>query len=118
MKFLKVGEDTFEVLNTVPLGYKIWNIGRNMPDGYLPFCRLKAVQPFEGAQCVETDSLKAVRTEGAQVILAAVGRGAGDDLKGMENYLQKHPHPAPGSRAEANVERIKKAIPYLRALRY
>lgn len=118
MEFLKVGEDIFEVLNTVPLGYKIWNIGRNMPDGYLPFCRLKAVQPFEGAQCVETDSLKAVRNEGAQVILAAVGRGAGDDLKGMENYLQKHPHPAPGSRAEANVERIKKAIPYLRALRY
>lgn len=118
MEFLKVGEDIFEVLDIVPLGYKIWNIGRNMPDGYLPFCRMKAVQPFEGARCVETDSLKAVRTEGAQVILAAVGRGAGDDLKGMEIYLQKHPHPAPGSRAEANVERIKKAIPYLRALRY
>ena len=118
MEFLKVGEDIFEVLDIVPLGYKIWNIGRNMPDGYLPFCRLKAVQPFEGAQCVETDTLKAVRTEGAQVILAAVGRGAGDDLKSMESYLQKHPHPAPGSRAEANVERIKKAIPYLRALCY
>lgn len=118
MEFLKVGEDIFEVLNTVPLGYKIWNIGRNMPDGYLPFCRLKAVQPFEGAQCIETDSLKAVKTEGAQVILAAVGRGAGDDPKSLERYLQKHPHPAPGSRAEANVERIKKAIHYLRALRY
>ena len=118
MEFLKVGEDIFEVLDIVPLGYKIWNIGRNMPDGYLPFCRLKTVQPFEGAQCVETDTLKAVRTEGAQVILAAVGRGAGDNLKSMENYLQKHPHPAPGSRAEANVERIKKAIPYLRTLRY
>ena len=80
-EYLRKDNDVFEIVDTVPLGYSIWNIGRNMPDGYLPFCRLCAIQPFEGAQCIETDTLKAVKTEGAQTILAAVGRGAGNDLK-------------------------------------
>lgn len=117
-EYVHKGNDVFEIVDTVPLGYSIWNIGHNMPDGYLPFCRLSARQPFEGAQCVETDTLKAVKTEGAQIILAAVGRGAGNDLKSMERYLEKHPCPVPGTRVYSNVARIKKALPYLRELRY
>lgn len=117
-EYLRKDNDVFEIVDTVPLGYSIWNIGRNMPDGYLPFCRLCATQPFEGAQCIETDTLKAVKTEGAQTILAAVGRGAGDDLKSMERYLEKHPCPVPGTRVYSNVARIKKALPYLLELRY
>lgn len=37
---------TFELVDHVPLGYSIWNIGKNMADGYLPLCRLAAVQPY------------------------------------------------------------------------
>lgn len=117
-EYLRKGTDVFEIVETVPLGYSIWNIGSNMPDGYLPFCRLKREQPFDGGQCIEEDTLKAVKTDGAQVILAAVGRGAGNDLPSMERYLKKHPVPKAGSREAANVERIKKAIPFLRELHY
>ena len=117
-EFLKKDGDIFEVVEHVPLGYSIWNIGENMPAGYLPFCRLCANQPFEGAMCIEPDTLKAVKTEGAQTILAAVGRGAGDDLQGMLRYLKRHPHPAPNTRTAENVRRIKLAIPYLEALHY
>ena len=30
--------DTYEVVTEPPLGYIIWNIGDNAPEGYLPFC--------------------------------------------------------------------------------
>ena len=117
-EYLRKGEDVFEIVDTVPLGYSIWNIGHNMPDGYLPFCRLCMEQPYEGAQYIERDTLKAIKTEGAQIILDAIGRGAGNDLKSMERYLQRHPNPVPGTRSAANVARIQKALPYLRELHY
>lgn len=41
-EYVRKGNDVFEIVDTVPLGYSIWNIGHNMPDGYLPFCRLSA----------------------------------------------------------------------------
>lgn len=30
---------TYEVVDEVPLGYMIWNIGHCAPEGYLPLCR-------------------------------------------------------------------------------
>ena len=29
---------TFELVDRVPRGYFVWNIGKNMIDGYLPLC--------------------------------------------------------------------------------
>ena len=72
-----VGKNRFELVDELPLGYQFWNIGRNMPDGYLPLCRMAAVQPFEGARNIEVDTLKAVRLEGAQTVLRASIRGFG-----------------------------------------
>ena len=43
----------FEIVDRVPLGYHVWNIGENMPDGYLPLCRLCASRPFEGATAID-----------------------------------------------------------------
>ena len=34
-KTITDGKDTFELVDYVPLGYRIWNIGKNMIDGYL-----------------------------------------------------------------------------------
>lgn len=66
---------TFELVDRVPLGYSIWNIGKNMADGYLPFCRLAAVQPFPGGRDIEVNTLKCHKCEGAQVILEAADGG-------------------------------------------
>lgn len=64
--------DTYEVVTEPPLGYIIWNIGDNAPEGYLPFCRLKFMQPFEGGREIESDTLKAMKCDGAREILAAI----------------------------------------------
>lgn len=38
MKFLLVKGRKYEVVNEVPKGYLIWNIGHNMLEGYIPLC--------------------------------------------------------------------------------
>lgn len=48
---------TFEIVNKMPKGYIIWNIGENMEDGYLPICEIKS--GFE----INPDTLKAIRFE-------------------------------------------------------
>ena len=35
----------YEEVRTIPRGYDIWNIGNHAPPGYIPLCRLKAIQP-------------------------------------------------------------------------
>ena len=80
---------TFELVDHVPLGYSIWNIGKNMADGYLPLCRLAAVQPFPGWRNIEVDTLKAIKCEGAQVILEAAGWGP-ETPEQIERYIKKN----------------------------
>jgi hypothetical protein len=41
----------FEVVNKIPAGYEIWNIGKNMVDGYIP---LTEVDGYE----VNSETLK------------------------------------------------------------
>ena len=72
-KTITHGGHTFELVDHIPQGYTIWNIGKNMIDGYLPLCRLAYFQPFPGARNIEVDTLKAIKCDGAQVILAAIG---------------------------------------------
>lgn len=107
---------TFELVDRVTLGYEIWNIGKNMADGYLPLCRLKAVQEFEGGRSIEPDTLRAVPCEGAQVILQAVHSGCGT-VKSMERYLEKHRAAEAGTWEFHMVQKIKKALPYMRQIK-
>lgn len=37
---MKHGKYTFEIVNRIPKGYIVWNIGDNMIDGYIPLCEL------------------------------------------------------------------------------
>lgn len=105
---------TFELVDRVPLGYSIWNIGKNMADGYLPLCRLAAVQPFPGGRSIEVDTLKAIKCEGAQEILAAAGLGP-ETLDEMERYIKKNEKKP---NRQLAVERMKKALPFMRKLKW
>lgn len=67
VKIIVDGTNTFQVVDSVPLGYVIWNIGNNMADGYLPLCQVGGP---DGCQ-VNPDTLKAVKCDGAQTILDA-----------------------------------------------
>lgn len=108
---------TFELVEIVPRGYLIWNIGKNMADGYLPLCRLCAVQPFQGGRNIEGDTLKAIKCEGAQIILEATHSGA-DTLAAMERYIKKHQNAKDGSWERKCVENCKKALPYMRQIKW
>lgn len=75
-----------------------------MIDGYLPLCRLASRQSFPGARDIDTDSLKAIKTDGAQIILAAIGYGP-NTPETMEGYIKKHNDYASRS--------MKAALPYM-----
>ena len=106
-------DHTFELVDQVTGGYMIWNIGKNMADGYLPLCRLSAHQPFPGGMSIETDTLRAIKCDGAQIILAAVGFGP-ETVKAMEKYIQKHEN---GAKNGWIVKRMKAALPYMRQIK-
>ncbi len=106
--------DTFELVDRVLVGYHIWNIGEHMVDGYLPLCRLAPVQPFPGGRNIETNTLKAIKCDGAQTILAAIGYGP-ETPDEMEQYIEKHERK--GTRT-IEVERMKKALPFMREIKW
>ena len=108
---LNLNGHRFEVTDRVEKGYQIWNIGRNMPDGYLPLCRLKKDQPFDGGRYIESDTLKCIPMEGAQVILAAVGYGAQTPDE-MRRYIAKYRAGTSSWRRHAS-EKMGRALPYM-----
>ena len=118
MATITSGKDTFEIVDHIPAGFQIWNIGKNMVEGYLPLCRLKrpAEQPFEGCMEIERDTLKAIKTDGAQTILTAIGCGP-NDIPSMERYIKKYS----GSKTPyvmSRVERMKAALVYMYQIKW
>lgn len=110
MKIQSCGHN-FDVVDEVPCGYQIWNIGKNMIDGYLPFCRLSSRQPFPGGRSIEVDTLKAMKVDGAQTILAAVGYGP-RTVKEMEDHIAKY-----AKRRPHECGKMKAALPYMKQIK-
>lgn len=108
---------TFEIVDFVPPGYQIWDIGENMIDGYLPLCRLKPRQPFEGCREIETETLKAIKIDEAQIILAAV-RGGQNTPEKMKRYIKRYGNARPGTFGRRQAERMKKALPYMEKIKW
>lgn len=110
-------ERTYEIVSAVPLGYMVWNIGHPVAGEYLPLCRMSKYQPFPGGRSIDVDSLKAIRCDGAQIILDAVGYGPGT-LDEMECFIEKHKMVRPGTLRHREVERMKAALPFMRSLQW
>lgn len=104
----------FEVVEEFPLGYLIWDVSENLIPGYLPLCRLCSNQPFPGGRNIEVDTLKAIKCEGAQTILAAMGYGP-EAPEEMEEYISKY---ANDPANDWIVQRMKKALPLMRKLKW
>lgn len=103
---------TFEIVDSVPPGYQIWNIGKNMIDGYLPLCKV-----IPGTFSIETETLKAIKIDGAQKILAAINGGQ-NTIKSMERYIKRYRNAKPGTWSYLQVERIKEALPIMRQIKW
>lgn len=115
------GEDVFELVDEVPLGYTVWNIGckangGHMTDGYLPLCRLKREQPFEGGRAIEPDTLKAIKIEGADKVMEAFTRGF-NTLEKMEFYVKRFRN-VQKPLIQRRVEICNAAIPVMRQLKW
>lgn len=105
------GNHEFEVVDFVPYGYKVWNIGKNMIDGYLP---LVLTGGYDGCQVIGVK--KAVKIEGAQTILEAIGNGQ-NTIQEMENYIKEYSD----SNEEIKINQIKrfeKALPIMRQIKW
>lgn len=107
--------DIYEVVERWPLGYEIWQIGDNAPDGYVPLCRLKMIQPFDGARNIEPDTLKLMRSPGARAIMVAARYGL-TTLAKMESFLEKNQNAARGTYEATLCRRVELAQPYMREL--
>ena len=109
------GIHRYELVDEVPLGYEVWNIGANMAPGYLPFCRLCATQPFEGGRNIEPDTLKAIRVDGAEKILKATHYAK--TPWEMERYVKKNK----GSKnkdVQYRVRLFKEALPVMNKIKW
>ena len=104
---------TYEIVDDVPCGYTIWNIGKNAPKGYLPLCRL--TRQFEGGREIEPDTLKAIKADGAEEILSAVGFGP-TTLPEMERYVKRYGR-SKTPYVKSRVERCRKAIYYMQKIK-
>lgn len=81
---LIVGQHTFEIVDFIPYGYHIWNIGKNMKEDYLP---LVQVGGYDGCQVIGIK--KALPLKDAQKILSVIGEG-NDTPKKMKACIEKY----------------------------
>ncbi|MDQ0360011.1 hypothetical protein [Breznakia pachnodae] len=107
MEKIVSGKHEFEIVEHVPQGYEIWNIGENMIDGYLPLAQV------DSDYKVNPKTLKAIKVDGAQIILSAVGYKP-KTVKGMEKFINKYD----GNKSKQwIVDKIKKALPIMRTIK-
>lgn len=104
---------TYELVDSIPLGYSIWNIGpSNMAPGYLPLCRPLLPQPFDGARRIDGDSLKAIKVDGAEHVLIAI-RSGDNTIAKMKRYIKRHQDSKDVDWVKRSIELYEKAIQVL-----
>lgn len=107
--------DTYEIVEAVPGGYMIWNIGHCAPEGYLPLCRPAEYQRWSGSRDIDPDTLKAIKIDGAEDILAAIGHGQ-ETLAEMEQYVKRYRN-SKTDWVQHRVALYRKAIPIMRKIK-
>lgn len=105
---------TFEIVDKVPYGYQVWNIG-SMTEGYLPLCKLSAFQPFEGARNVDIDTLKAIRCDNAAAVLRAASRG-GHTLEQVKEMIERNAKAPKGTGRYDDYLICKAALPAMQKM--
>lgn len=77
---------TFEIVEKIPTGFFVWNIGENMTDGYIPICEI-----LEGYS-INTETLKAIALEENEIeIVRESARYGVNDLKSARRASKLNP---------------------------
>lgn len=98
------GKYTFEIIDYIPETYVIWNVGKNMIDGYLPLVQLGG----EDGCKINTETMKAIKLKNAQIILDAIGWGQ-NTTKQMETYIKRYKN-SKRKATQQHVEKLKLAL--------
>ena len=106
---------TYEIVNSIPRGYEIWNIGSHAPEGYLPLCRLKANQPVKGSKEIEPDTLKIIKCNDTQLIFKASMYTP--TITDMERYVKRYQN-STSNKVQRKVNCMKQAIDILKQLNW
>ena len=101
----------WEKLSDVPATWFVWNIGKNMPIGWLPLAR--CIDPHNRPYDIDPDSLIAVPIKEAQTILDGVGL-CGGSLEKMEKAINRNKKRG----YKHNAERLEKAWQLLKKYGY
>lgn len=84
MKTIEVEGLTYEVVDVVPKGYSVWNIGHHMVDGYVPLCEV-----YEGTYNIIPTTLKTIKLNEARKLLEYASYSGCTTLKECERYLKR-----------------------------
>ena len=110
--------DVYEVVDSVPAGFMVWNIGEYAPAGYVPLVELLPGEDWQ--HNVNMDTLKAIKSDHAREILRAASCG-GSTLAECEEIAAKgysgELDETLGRNAdEYAMKRCAAALPYMRAI--
>lgn len=80
MAILTTGRHTFEVVNDLPAGYIVWNIGRHnfQFEGYIPLCQA------DDNYNVNTKTLKALKVKSEEFALEVMNKSIKLNLSNKE----------------------------------
>ena len=96
----------FEIVESVPKGFIIWNVNILNDTGYLPLCETIA----KGSYTVNTNTLKAIKCNGVDKVLKASLWGY-NTIKKMDRYLAKN-------KKTRDTKIINEAYPYMKELKW
>ena len=101
---------TFEMVDSIPYGYKIWNIGNNIEDDYLPLVQTGG---YDGCQVVGV--MKVMKVKDAQKVLSAIGWGQ-NTISEMETYVKRYRNSKTAS-TRSHVQKLKDALQVMRSIK-
>lgn len=90
---MKIGNKEYEIVNKIPSGYFVWNIGDNMgSDDYIPLCELFNPSDNDGFQ-INENTLKAIKldTNDVMSLREAASYGVCDLKSAKRTFKFKNP---------------------------
>ena len=102
---------SFEVVEKIPYNYHIWNVNKNLIEGYIPLIKLSSIQGFEGGRSIDVETMKAIKCEDYAEIMDNLY--ITKNVKNTEKWLEKN-EGNPKKKWEIN--RVKKSLPLIKKL--
>jgi len=102
---------SFEIVEKIPYNYHIWNVNKNLIEGYIPLIKLSSIQGFEDGRSIDVETMKAIKCEDYAEIMDNLY--ITKNVKNTEKWLEEN-EGNPKKKWEIN--RVKKSLPLIKKL--